>query len=570
MKNLFLFIAFIFCYTSGNAQTFNWAKNIGGAAYDHVSSTATDAQGNLIISGAFEGTVDFDPGVSVYNLTAINADDYFILKLDSSGNFLWAVSIEGMADVNLKSKITIDASGNILMIGNYKGTVDFDPGTAVFNLSSTSTFSDVFILKLDNNGQFIWAKSFGGLGADDGKDIITDANNNIYTTGSFTGNGDFDPGNNVYTLNNNGAYDIFISKLDANGDFVWAKSIGGNYSDDGYGISLDASNNVYVAGNFLDVVDFDPGSGVYNLTAMASWDPFVLKLDSNGDFIWAKQIEGNNAEFAYAIKTTPSGDCYVTGIFNFNADFDPGTAVYNLTSTGQEDVFVLHLNSNGDFIWAKALGGSETDNVTAIDVDANLNVYTTGSFSGIADFDPANGTFSLDAGGSGTDAFISKLDSMGNFVWAKQIGSEDDNEIGLTLHCDFQNDLYIGGSFEETCDLNVDAGTDNHISNGQSDAFIIKMNDSSTPTNISIPQPFINFSVYPNPASDNLYFYTDNSYEKLIVSIFSANGTLIMRKCFKEDALINVRELSAGIYSYQIMSMQQPLNIHTGNFVVVK
>lgn len=569
MKKIFLLTALLLTYAAVNAQTFQWAKHIGGTDNDHITCIKTDAQGNVVMSGGFEGTVDFDPGAAVHNLTAINDDDYFILKLDSSGNYLWAVSIEGIPDANLRSKIAVDAVGNILMIGNFKGTVDFDPGAGVFNLTSSSAFTDVFILKLDGNGQLMWAKSFGGSAADDGKDIATDANNNVYATGSFMGGGDFDPGSGVFTMNDNGGGDVFISKLDASGDFIWANSIGGSYSDDGYGIGVDSAGNVYVAGDFLDEVDFDPGSGMYNLTSLASWDPFILKLDGNGNFVWAKQAEGTNAEFAHALKVTPSGDCYMAGIFSYDTDFDPGVSVYNLTSAGQEDVFVLHLNSNGGFVWARQMGGSETDNATAIDLDNDHNIYVTGSFTGQADFDPGSGLFSLDAGGSGTDVFISKLDSSGNFVWAKQIGAEDGNDAELALHCDVENNIYAGGYFEETCDLNTDAGTDNHTSNGARDAFIVKMKSAVSPNDISTLSPMA-LSVYPNPATDKLHIHTDNTSTDLTVNIISSNGALIRRKYFKGDIAIDVHDLSAGLYSYQIKDMLQSLNICTGSLIVVK
>jgi hypothetical protein len=153
--------------------------------------------------------------------------------------------------------------GDVYTTGIFQDTIDFNPGTGVANLSAVGE-EDVFILKLDANGNFLWAKSFGGIEMDQGYSIAIDAEGNVYTTGYFIDTVDFDPGTGVTNLSAVGGKDIFILKLDPNGNFVWAKSFGGI---EGIGIAIDGMGNVITTGYFSDTVDFDPGTGVMNLTS---------------------------------------------------------------------------------------------------------------------------------------------------------------------------------------------------------------------------------------------------------------------------------------------------------------
>ncbi|MBK9533535.1 MAG: SBBP repeat-containing protein [Chitinophagaceae bacterium] len=188
--------------------------------------------------------------------------------------------------------ISIDASGNIIITGNFTGTNDFDPGPAVYNLISSGTNNpDIFIAKLDATGNFVWAKQFGSTFVDGAYSVALDAVGNVYTTGYFFLTVDFDPGPAVYNLTAVGGYNIFVSKLDAAGNFIFAKQIGsGSTEARGQSIKVDASGNIYTTGMFFTTGDFDPGAGIYNLTALGDQDIFVSKLDASGNFLWAKQM----------------------------------------------------------------------------------------------------------------------------------------------------------------------------------------------------------------------------------------------------------------------------------------
>ena len=202
---------------------------------------------------------------------------------------------------------------------------------------------------------------------------------------------------------------MFIQKLDASGAFIWAKMVGSTGSDLGFSITTDALGYVYTTGYFSDVADFDPGAGTFNLTPNGGGDIYIQKLDSNGNFIWAKSMGGSiGSEDGRSITTDVSGNVYTTGYFENTVDFDPGAGTFNLISNGGKDIFIQKLDSNGTFIWAKSMGTTGIDHGFSITTDASGIVYTVGAFSGTVDFDPGAGTFNVTSNGY-IDLFIQKL-----------------------------------------------------------------------------------------------------------------------------------------------------------------
>lgn len=376
-----------------------WAKQIGGSDHVYVHSIFVDLSGDVYTTGEFGETADFNPGTEKYNLTSPGGGtDCFILKLDAFGNFLWAKNIGGISE-EVGYAVSVDASGNLCVFGTYCGQADFDPGIGNFYLGGCNNF----ILKLDSTGNFIWAKEIGVNKNGSAQNnvpvsIVNDASGNIYTTGFFNGTGDFDPGIDTFNFTSVGGNDIFISKLDATGNFVWAIQIAGSYYDDyGFSIKSDHKGYIYIVGSFTGTADFDPGPGVYNLKAKVGTDVFVLKLEESGNFVWAKNF-GGTYSFGQGIALDALGNIYTTGRFESTGDFNPGSGTATLTSKGQADIFVSKLDPAGNFVWAKQMGGSEgNDSGLSIVIDSIGNVYTTGSFYKTADFDPGPATYNLTA-----------------------------------------------------------------------------------------------------------------------------------------------------------------------------
>ncbi len=450
---------------------FGWANRMGGTGYDRASSMDVDSSGNSYITGSFQDTVDFDPGVGIFNLTGAG-EDIFISKLDKSGKFLWAKRIGGMGD-DEATAISLDSEGNIYITGYFQDTVDFDPDAGVYPLTSAGS-QDVFVSRLDGSGNLIWARRMGGEGADLPRDLFVDPDGNVYITGYFQKTADFDPGPGTVELTSAGVNDVFVARLDGNGGLAWARSWGADFEDQGYGITVDADGSVYTTGLFTRLVDFDPGSGVFHLFGGDWPEIFVSKLDGSGNFIWAKAMGELHDEVGYDLALDLDGNIYITGFYKETVDFDPGSGTYNLTSNGLADAFIFKLDKNGNLGWAKSIGGADSDIGSAIEIDSNGNVYIAGYFGDTVDFDPGVGISTLTSAG-GWDIFITKLDSDGNFAWAASMGGSQHDFINSGLSIDPSGNVYTAGFFWGTADFDPGTGKLELTSAGAIDIFVSKL-----------------------------------------------------------------------------------------------
>jgi hypothetical protein len=475
LRIAYTIFALLFGFSSFSQNTnFQWAKQFGGSGNDQGLSVSIDLAGNVYTTGCFSDTVDFDPGVGIYKLISSGYEDVFISKLDAKGNFLWAKQIgAGGGNGDIGRSIITDALGNVYTTGYFEWTVDFNPGSGVFNLTSDGG-RDVFVTKLDANGNFVWAKRFGGAGNDDCFAITVDSSNNIYTTGYFYNKVDFDPGNDTFNLTSIGEWDVFISKLDQQGEFVWAKQFGGigRYGM-GNSIKSDALGNVYIIGEFDGTLDFNPGIDTFKLSSGGTHNAFVVKLNSDGNFLWAKLIGGSGNVSVGSIAVDAAGNVITTGAFSGFVDFNPDSGTHLLSSVDNSDIFICKLNSNGNYVWVNQIGSIENDAGNSVCVDAAGTIFTTGHFGGTTDFDSKSGFFMLDSHG-GQDAFISIIDSNGDFVSAKNMGGAD-WDFGNGIAIDFLGNIYTTGYFNLTADFNPDNWVYNLTSHGGGDIFVHRL-----------------------------------------------------------------------------------------------
>ena len=381
-----------------------WAKQIetGWVSYQ----IAVDDAESVYIYGTFTGTVDFDPGVGIFNMTATGSSAISLCKLDANGNFVWAKQIGGSGRSSA-GKMEKDHSGNLYLTGEFDGTVDFDPNLGTTNLTAL-TSSDGFILKLDANGNFGWVRQSQGITI---SDIDIDAGSAVYYTGRFYNTIDIDLGVGVNNLSSSGSSDGFISKLDASGNFVWVIQIGSTASntleDNVSQIEIDNFGNLICLGYFWGTVDFDPGPAVYNLTGPSS---FILKLDANSNLIWVK--DGISALNATDLALGPENEeIYFSGIYHGTVDLTTGTAVSNYTSAGSYDFFLTKLDALGNSLWVGSWGGTSMDVCLGLELDKYNNIYMTGTFRDIIDLDPSIQTHSVQA--TNTDIYTLRLSQQG-------------------------------------------------------------------------------------------------------------------------------------------------------------
>ncbi|HEY1021929.1 MAG TPA: SBBP repeat-containing protein, partial [Flavisolibacter sp.] len=275
------------------AGNFVWAKQIGGANETLAEAIAVDASGNVYIAGNYRGEVDFDPGTSISNSTALANTDAFVLKLNPAGEFLWVRTTQGYGNEDARS-IKLDATGQIFLTGYFQSLTDFDPGTGVFQIYAGTQGNYTYVLKLDAAGNFGWAKAMGTPSSSTfAYGLALDGEGNVYTGGTFTGTADFDPGAGTAT-HTSSSYDVYVVKLNTNGEYVWSKSLGGSGGDWGFDLAIDGSGNVLTTGYFSGTMDFDPGAGEALLTAAGGISAFVLKLNTTGDYVWARSVTGGS------------------------------------------------------------------------------------------------------------------------------------------------------------------------------------------------------------------------------------------------------------------------------------
>ncbi len=366
---------------SGN---FKWAVNVAGDFF--TTAFVVGHSGCIYITGRFSGKQDFDPGSATYNLLSEGGEDIYLTKLGPSGKFLWAKRIGGK-DREEGCSIGLDNFENIHITGYYSGLVDFDPGSPTYKL--TAWYYDIFVAKFDSSGSFIWVKSFGRGYQNSGLSIFVDQPGNVYITGYFGRYIEFNSGTTNISMYSRGSYDTYVLKLDSNGNVIWAKNFGGPLDEIGFSIGVDRLGYVYTSGYFEDSADFDPGKGTYYLGANRSLDIFISKLDSSGDFVWAKRIGGISKDIGSSLALDDSANIYLTGYFEDSVDFDPGQGIKYLFGDMPKSIFTAKFSTTGNLAWAKKTGGYiDYPFFNSISVDKKMNVYTTGSFWDSTDFDP--------------------------------------------------------------------------------------------------------------------------------------------------------------------------------------
>ncbi len=375
-------------------------------------------------------------------------------RFNNAQTLEWVRTMGNVSNEEVGNCIVLGKSGNIFVAGFFEGTLDFDPGPGVVDAVSKG-WKDIFIQKLDSVGNLAWVRSVGAMEQEYQVSIVADTAEDLYVAGSFKGTADLDPGPGTINSISSGDYDVFIMKLNALGNLLWVKQIGGNLADGTTAIALDKSGNVLILGNYQQTVDFDPGSGVFNMTAPYS-QTFILKLNSSGNFIWAKTI-GDPIGRDIAVDLNES--IYVVGDFYGTVDADPGPGVFHLTSadpTATSDAYILKLDRSGDFAWALSWGGRGTDDAWTVAVGTNQEIYIGGIFRDTTDIDPGAATASFISAGL-TDRYILKLDSTGAFIWGNTLGSSSWDRV-TDMRTDTNGNIYSTGFITGIVDVDPGSG----------------------------------------------------------------------------------------------------------------
>jgi hypothetical protein len=253
---------------------------------------------------------------------------------------------------------------------------------------------------------------------------------------------------------------VYTSFISFSQTLVWANTYGSTDFDKVSDIISDEFGNIYSIGRFEGTVDFDPGTAIELKTSAGLQDIYIQKLDGDGNFVWVKTFGGSGNDLGKNISLDEMGNIITLGTFEETCDFDPGIGIMNLSSNGKEDAFILKLNSLGEFLWAKSIGGLDSEDVHNLITDKSRNIYLTGVFYGTVDFDPGPAEKYKTATGSYIDFFVEKMDTDGNFIWVNQNGG-DMHDGAMALELDKEGNLLVGGIFSVSMD--ADPGPDTHM-----------------------------------------------------------------------------------------------------------
>lgn len=361
--------------SQGNWLWASGADFLSSASYD--GSIAVDETGNAYIAGQFSGSVSF----GTTTLTSVGSLDIYTAKLNSSGNWLWAVR-SGGTDADYCSGAAA-GNGGVYISGSFRNTTTFGSITLTGNIN----VDYMYCARLDSSGN--WLAAVCGS-AEYGNCVSLDGSGNVYVAGKFFPPADFGSFTNIWG-------DVYIAKLDADLNWLWVRT--GNVNNWGQGLSLavDAIGHSYLAGSFTGSASFGDLLESYNYTYS---DMYVAKLDSNGqDWLWARSAGGAGEDIGWDIALDELGAAYVTGSFKGSVYFGSypafATGTYNAS-----DIFVTKLDTDGNWQWVNTAGWDYNEAGLSIEVDACRNAFVSGEFSTYVLFPPW-GALSAGGGASG-------------------------------------------------------------------------------------------------------------------------------------------------------------------------
>jgi hypothetical protein len=544
LKRAFLIsIPLLLLTTQVHSQNWIWAKtaSVLPGKNSITTSVAVDATGNVYACGYFDSKIIHFGSTTLNNdstgLDTAGATDIFVVKYLANGGLVWAKSFGGALHDNAYG-LCIDKWGYVYLAGTFSSAVLPFNGVHLVNQGQ----QDLFLAKLDPNGQTIWARSAGGTGDDAARSVCTDRQGNICITGSFDS-----PSlafGSIFLTDTCPHTVPFVTKYDSSGTVLWSRTAAGTNSYNGnYGsaVCTDSASSIYITGGFsFASIQF----GTYTLLNAGLTNLFVVKYDTSGNEVWAKQAGGINQDAGTGIGTDLRGNAYVCGSY-----FSPSITFGwdTLHNGGSGDIFLVKYDPNGNPIWSRRAGGSGTDEASGICIDPNGYAYLAGSFNSAT---LAFGSSLLSNQGN-MNLFIAEFDYAGNPVWAESAGGSA-YDYGTCAFADASGNAYLGGNFESS---SVSFGTTPLFFSGTSNMYVAKV---SGVTGIKYFSEIRNEVLcYPNPADVSTSFLIQNKHAGCCnFTLSTLEGKVVSKISGIYSTQFDIKRdgLPAGIYFYTIQN----------------
>ncbi|MBK9449367.1 MAG: T9SS type A sorting domain-containing protein [Bacteroidetes bacterium] len=360
----------------------------------------------------------------------------------------------------------IDLGGNVITVGNCSGGGDIDPSIMGVRIT---TGNGAYVTKQDSLGNVVWTGAIESPASTvQIWQVAVDGIGRIYVTGYLYGTADFDlTQGGIANYSSSGLEARFVARYGPSGFLHYVKVF------PGYGLqqadnplAVNAQGDVYMSGSFFGTVDLDPGVAVASYTSVNAWtDAYVVKLDPQGDFVWAKQFSGAKDDDWTSVCTSPSGDIYIAGRYSDSIDVDPGPGVVQLIANTFAGNFLCKLDANGNLLWGTQFLGSGYCFASAIETTPTGDIVVVGGFAGgTMDFDPSPGgaqTFSA----SNVQGFLVKLDGAGNYIWARAMDADFYSQISA-LDVNGLGEVYYAANIAGDCDVDLGIGVNMHLQMG--------------------------------------------------------------------------------------------------------
>lgn len=515
-----------------------WADDAFSPNWDEPYAVATDPSNNVYVVGSYTSTSLL---FGTINLTNVPGSVFVVKYNSSTGVPIWARDFGGVG-----MSVTCDPSGNVYVTGTYSAATLIIGSDTLTN--NGPPFSDnIFLVKYDGNGNVIWAKGWGavgGSGYETPRSVTHDQQGNIYLTGTFGQNSSITFGS--FTLNNTGTdNDIFIIKLDASGNILWAKRAGGTNLDTPRSLACDLYGNIWMTGSFKSTFLI----GTYSLPSNGNEDIFIAKYDANGNVLWANGYGSSTLDEGYSICSDNFGNIFCTGYFRTTINFGSFTL-----SNIANDLFLVKLSNSGNVIWAKQTSHASHVYGNSVVVDALGDIYVGGGFCG-GSITYASFTLPHSSNSSEKDMFVIKVSANGTPMWIRGDnttgiwGSNGDDEV-IALAVDAADFIYAAGYYSW-----IDLGlmTTDFNWSGQHDIFTAKLFGGASSVGVNeINNEYSNI-IYPNPSSGIFIIEAKGDLE-----IYNVMGEKVFsQKLVTDKTEINLSNQAKGIYFVQIKSGEQ-------------